>query len=324
MTHSDLSRALDHAEPARVSRLAGGFAMIDLVASLLCLILLLLLVAIFMPSLGHSGYAPRAACAANITGIVKGFVVYANDCGDVFPTPGLPPADKAYATSLGTLSTATDADGALGQIQSAAGSAGNPTSALWMLVLRSQVAPKNLMCPSESGRYPNASPMTDSSGRYYLNPVAADQVSYSIAYPYASRTSVGGWWKNTTLSDLPIISDMAPLQGTGRPVRNLLPVAAPSNVRTVNSGNHNGDGQNVGFADAHCEWRTNPLAGQGGESIWTVGTTWPAGSGYVGSTITGGSVPNYPLDPPAGSPGPITGYDTIMVPVRDLGSGAIR
>ena len=368
MTHSDLTKALDHATPARVSpmaqwsmilgitsilttviligpvigvvayilgsisgraiqknpgQLAGaGYAQTGRVTGILSTCLLVVGV-ILMPSLGHSGWAPRAACAANVTGTMKGLVVYANDNDGVYPTPGLPPADKAYSASLGTLSTATDPDGALGQIQTTPGSQGNPMSALWILVLRNQETPKNLICASERGRYPKASPTTDAAGRYYLNPVAADQVSYSIAYPYASATSVGGWWKNTTLSDLPIISDMAPLQGTGKPVRNLLPVGAPWDLKTVNSGNHNGDGQNVGFADAHCEWRANPLAGQKGESIWTVGLAAPVVGGYGGSVATGGAVPNYPPNEAAGVP--LTeGFDTIMVPVRDLKTGAIK
>lgn len=291
--------------------LAGkGFAITGIVTGASSFLAIPLLIAILLPSLGKAReLANRAACAANITGTVKGFVVYANDNFDNFPTAGNTSTFGTYSATLPVLSTATDPDTALTQIQSTPGAVANPTSSIWILVLRFQETPKNLLCKSDPFASSTPSPTTDPSGRYYLTPSAPNQISYSIAYPYDSKTSIGGWWKNNTLSDLPVLSDMSPLDSTGTPTRTLTATSITNNKKW-NSSNHNGDGQNVGYADAHCEWRTTPLAGEANDNIFTTS------SGSTQHAAAPGTV--YP--PTTTSPP----YDTIMVPLRDATTGAIR
>jgi len=152
-------------------------------------------------------------------------------------------------------------------------------------------------------------------------------VSYSIAFPWAYNNKAsatnperpGSWWINDTSADVPIVCDMAPQSntGTGTFYRATTTVAT-SNIYgpyVFNSGNHNGDGQNVGYADAHFEWDTTPYSGQNGNNIFT----WKNSAG-VQQPMTGiGTTQPQPeiSDTKNSSP-----YDITMVPVRNVQTGA--
>jgi len=293
-----------------------GFTLIEL---LVVVAIIALLIAILLPSLGKAReLANRAACAANITGTIKGMVVYAQDNQDAFPTPGQPSGNGLYTCAAG-ITGAADPDTSLAQCQTLSGASGNVLTAMWMLVLRQQETPKNLICKSDPAGSSSPSPTTTTGGSpvYYLSPQLNTQISYSIAYPWAAGSGspvyypIGGWWKNTTASDMALMSDMNPKNGTGNPQRAV--GADPAgNVKKVNSGNHNGDGQEVGFADAHCEWKTTPLCGQGSDDIFTIQSGATFAGTYQGNQPGGGSsnLTTYNTPP----------YDVIMVPLRDLGA----
>jgi len=174
--------------------------------------------------------------------------------------------------------------------------------------------------------------------------------SYSICFPYAYKANAsavnpevaGDWWVNDTRADQPIVSDMAPLSdasvysaGTGAlvtdaPVSNIgfatfyrnttvLPTNNTYGPYIYNSGNHNGDGQNVGFADGHVEWVTNPYVGVQGDNIFTFNNSKPYNPNTGGTPLTGTGTSNagitskfQPQSPP---------YDTVMVPVRNVQNG---
>jgi prepilin-type N-terminal cleavage/methylation domain-containing protein/prepilin-type processing-associated H-X9-DG protein len=228
---------------------------------------------------------------------------------------------------------------------------GDPLACLWLLVLQNYATPKSFICPSDpiattpsleysqtaatnggTSVQPNFGVMTDGS-----QPNTTGQgESYSINYPWqyqsggSTPANAGGWWTDNIDSYQPVMSDMAP-QDTANPQ------AAPSGRETTeplsntygpyvyNSGNHAGDGQNVGFGDGHVSWESNPYVGADQDNIFTyfsvaAGTgTAQAGptEGGTGITTTGTSVSldnQYsPNTPP---------YDTIMVPVRNVATGA--
>jgi len=296
-----------HAIEKHPDRLAGkGFAKVGKITGI-CSVILMAATAVLLPGCGggHRELANRAACAANITETIKHSMVWAN-CNsmvtDGFPITGYPAKVGSYSAAMGVVSTATDPDTALEQELKTGETAGNPVANLWTLVLTNHITPKNLICKSDPAASSTPSPVTDESGHYYLTPASGNQISYSIAYPYASTSSVGQWWMNYQVSDLPVMSDMGPLEGTGNPVRTLT-AGKVSDDKVWNSFNHNGAGQNVGYADAHCEWRTNPLCGQGGDNIFTTGKGAGQRAGTAGSVGVIGT-----KEPP---------FDTIMVPVRD-------
>ena len=108
--------------------------------------------------------------------------------------------------------------------------------------------------------------------------------SYSIAYPWATRPNWGqapvpaGQWFETqgANSQVPLVSDMAPVDdaygdttGNYQRITTTLPTANTYGPYIYNSGNHAGDGQNVGFGDDHVTWETSPYVGENGDNIFT-------------------------------------------------------
>ncbi|MCL5769810.1 MAG: hypothetical protein M1588_00615, partial [Planctomycetes bacterium] len=174
---------------------------------------------------------------------------------------------------------------------------------------------------------------------YPINQNGAGE-SYSIAFPWpgpvmngnpgATQTGqlLGGLWWNTNgaTTEVPLVSDMAPLDGTNtngdgpgsgvfQRATTTLPTANTYGPYIYNSGNHAGDGQNVGFGDDHVTWETSPYVGQNGDNIFTYTTATGVVNGttdssQVGLTATGGWVPA-PVILTVSAP-----FDTCMVPVR--------
>ena len=169
-------------------------------------------------------------------------------------------------------------------------------------------------------------------------------LSYSIAFPYAwnhptAEINAGpGPWCTSTYAgtDTPLVGDMAPADGGGafsgsvddtgaaagvfERVTTTLPTANTYGPYIYNSGNHAGDGQNVGFGDDHVTWETSPYVGQNGDNIFTWhngigvvnGTTDTNQVGNAGPTANGGATPNPEIltySPP---------FDICMTPVRTV------
>ena len=190
----------------------------------------------------------------------------------------------------------------------------NPLANVWMLVLQGYATPASFVCPSDplaggpsleyynngtrlvySGDFGNMPP----GGGYTAGPPkvynsTGQGESYSIANPwptdtskgeYYFSTSPGRWWTtNGATTEVPLVSDMAPQDGSGsyapaladgpgegvyQRIVTTLPTANTYGPYIYNSGNHAGDGQNVGFGDDHVTWETSPYAGQNGDNIFT-------------------------------------------------------
>ncbi len=176
------------------------------------------------------------------------------------------------------------------------------------------------------------------------NPVGQGE-SYSIAFPWGGASASGMlssgtpqmWWTTNTVSetgagtDQPLVSDMAPFgggspnydnSGEGVFYRQLttLPTANTYGPYIYNSGNHAGDGQNVGFADDHVTWETSPYVGENGDNIFTYTTATGVVNGTTDldqrtvSTLSdtqGNLTKPGPFIQTLGSP-----FDTCMTPIR--------
>ena len=247
--------------------------------------------------------------------------IYANDNGGMFPVVPYAPYTAALNNPTSTLGGTTQA-GTISEMFASppANVAGSPTAPVWLLVLNNYVSPKQLTCKDDS--FLKGVSLVTAGTRYQMNLSSGSHLSYSFAYPYTADGKVGGWWRETLKSDLPLMSDMAPWQGTGSPVKVLDASAEQRNPKVWNSVNHSGDGQSVGFADAHAEWTRRPDVGQNNDNIFTTsGTGLPQRYGGTAATPVFPGIPALPAaagEKVYGGP-----YDVIMVPVRNATTGGM-
>ncbi|MEI8196234.1 MAG: hypothetical protein WCI73_10025, partial [Phycisphaerae bacterium] len=154
---------------------------------------------------------------------------------------------------------------------------------------------------------------------FYYTPQKPGHNSYSIAFPWNTQgTGAAPYWKSTSNASVPLISDMALRQA---PSDGIADAVWP--FKKINSPNHEGDGQNIGYADAHVEWNRNPTEARSYDG--------------VEAPTDGGSTKNDSIfhwggyDPATKQFGPLqkqssagitfseppTGFDIYMVPQRD-------
>ena len=306
-----------------------AFTLIEL---LVVISIIALLIAILLPSLARAKeLANRAVCSANVRGIVQSMFIYAQSNQGQFPSV-LPPASTTYQNGPGA--AATDTAGNTGTILADmygtnAWQEGSPMACMWLMVLSGQITPKSFICPSDILATEPSDEYSNSSSYYSNFGVVAGTVSntgqgesYSISFPWNDMNDafiMGSWWNtNAAGAALPLVSDMAPAADTsaaGNSERD--PTQAMANTYgnfIFNSGNHNGDGQNVGFGDAHVAWCTTPYVGEDRDNIFTYASTGGVGGGGTALT-TAGTAPSSVLPT-------IAPFDTVMTPVRDVATGA--
>ncbi len=326
-------------------KIQHGFTLVEL---LVVVSIIALLIALLLPALSRAReLANRAVCSANVRSIIQSMIIYAQSNKNQFPAvPGS--GWGGYANSnwwpnsgYGGTATAQEEAQAWFTPTNSPASAPCPLACLWLMVLNGQMNPASFICPSDPiTKTPSAEyfPVTggglaangDFGGARGLNasnyPVDGRGESYSIADPWPNNdiwpnSGQGGWWTGNVGGDVPIVSDMAPMQdanaaGTLERLPATLLAGNTYGNYIYNSGNHNGDGQNVGFGDGHVAWELNPYCGQNGDNIFTYDTSGAPSSTNtnqvaVTQTITD-TVLIKTLTPP---------YDVCMVPARDVATG---
>lgn len=269
--------------------------------------------------------ANRSACAANIKGLVVSMQVYANENDNVLPIGAPPKKIFTYSIEFSANTAKTNPHDAVEFMQSPT-LAGQVLSPFWIMVLTQQVSPKSFICQEDpfSKGYPVASAKND-RGEYFAMFQKANQISYAIAYPWAldpQTKAIGpaAYWRLNSDENLPLMSDMPPLNGTGKPRRNVEITEVPGNSlpRPYFGFNHAkriGDGANFGFADGHVEWRRTPAIGQNNDNAYTSGGI-PGDPSRADKAPTAGRIePIITTQPP---------FDTVMVPMRDGNTGELK
>ena len=328
----------------------NGFTLIEL---LVVISIIALLIAILLPALARAKeLANRVVCASNVRSLVQSMVIYAQSNKGVFPeTPGLPHAAfRNFPTGINGVNVVPKIS-QQSTIQyyympsdTGTNAAAAPLECMWLLVLNGQMTPKSFICPSDpltqlpSEQYGSAA-NTGGAVAFldfgFMSPTAQQSSqhgkgeSYSIAFPWKEGGGPAPYWGTKAGSGVPIASDMAPIpnpSATGLLTRitNQLPSGNTYGNYIYNSGNHNGDGQNVGFGDGHVAWEVNPYVGQDNDNIFCYDST-QAMVGQNGLDFQATELNNYggPL------PGPVVQnvtpanppYDICMVPRVIVGPG---
>ena len=244
--------------------------------------------------------ANRVKCASNLRQIGQGLQMYANENKGNFP--------RALYDGVGgtpTEYTAPDAPDPLAP----GGPGPNDVTAAFYLLLRTQdLTSEVFICPTSPGERfdPRGKPLTAFSnfpdGRY---------LTYSYVNPYPTKAAVKDGFKlNYTLtSDFAIAADINP--GGSGPA-SVTPQSPRRQMSVANSGNHNGDGQNVLYADGHVEFQNTPFCGmpRGAgaaafrDNVYTCGAGYGAGPGGAGVAVNGA---------------PVDKLDSVLLPVSLFG-----
>ncbi len=319
-TDAPLLAALDaRLRPAPKKRAA--FTLIEL---LVVISIIAILISILLPALAKAReLANRAVCMANIRGIIQAMVTYGQTNKQVFPfvqvVPSTPSA-KFYTNGVLGHTPLYGARWAPEAVQYMytpgdwVDAPYSPSSCMWLLVLQGYASSASFICPSDPLAVGPSPIQQPPPGNYYLTNFGGNHaggwsgnssgagLSYSIAFPWPGQLAgawpdvylqlqPGLWWTtNGATSDVPLVSDMAPMDGGGssdasmgdtgsgvgvyQRVTTTLPTANTYGPYIYNSGNHAGDGQNVGFGDDHVTWETSPYVGQNGDNIFTFHNYW--------------------------------------------------
>jgi hypothetical protein len=195
---------------------------------------------------------------------------------------------------------------------------GNMTANLWLLVMKSYTAPKQYLCRSDPNNTQVASPTT--GNLYYNNFPTLGNFSYATALPWDTANNKIGFWKAIVDASTPLMADQPPKNGETIGTITIALNVVQTNPKQWNSQLHGGDGQSVGWSDAHASFERKPNIGYNNDNIWTNNAGSPTETGSAPaptafasgtSASTSGTVSSY------SSGGAVQNWDIYMGPPRD-------
>jgi prepilin-type N-terminal cleavage/methylation domain-containing protein len=313
---SFIMKQLSSATPC-VSQRRKGFTLVEL---LVVIGIIALLISILLPSLNRAReQANKAKCANNLRQVALAATMYANSDvrGGSFP--------RTYFQSGSALTAGNTGSGETNSFSTNVGS--NNVTASFFLILKSQdITPEVFICPSSQAErdFGPGSGRDIQASSNWLNVSAGGtttpNLSYSYSCPFPSTTAMQAGFKfnNSLGSEFPLAADINPGKAptTGVSAKDVTTVRYNSGRRDMmkgNSANHQGEGQNVVYADAHVEFQQTAFCGG---NTYAAGSTTPLlfrdniyTAGGRSADSSGGSqdLTNGPVDP----------TDSYMLPTDD-------
>jgi prepilin-type N-terminal cleavage/methylation domain-containing protein len=259
-----------------------------LIEVLIVVFIVAVLIAILIPMLARQReLARRNACAANMSGMGKGFYTYSEN---EWPIAAPNSIHKPTRTPVTYYNMTGRHGGPMVSGDPGTQSPGHywdqlsTTRNIWQLVKTGGTSPKSLICPSSKD-----SPDTVSDPEVFWdcpakpgdtthdrgwNPTVNNEtcISYGYQVPYGAKG------RPTTEVDqrMALAADKGPYGGVSlnnntvsAPPTSLSVSSPPEQWRPFNSPNHGGEGQVVLFADSHAEFLDRPIVGAGEDNIYT-------------------------------------------------------
>lgn len=273
-----------------------GFTLVEL---LVVIAVIALLMGILMPALARvRQIAFRMTCGANLSGIGKAMVTYANDYRDEFPRSGgrnsaWDPAIPDWKAPHPRIAFGLDA--------SYSGGAASISSCFYLLVKYAEVTPKSFVCKGDSGTTefklsefaadvpadadcaPADAELIDvwDFGPYRPDHQPTMHCSYSYHIPF-NRDRFSGLYDLTTRSEpgMAVVADRNPwIKSPAADAKDFslfMPDLPPQYKGSAEQGKHGNaiahqeDGQNVLFVDSHVVFEKRPFCGIENDNIYTV------------------------------------------------------